>query len=187
MASGVNKVILVGHLGADPEIRYTPGGQPVANFSLATSESWTDKSGQRQDKTEWHRIVVWRKLAELCGEYLAKGRQIYLEGKIKTRSWEDRDGNKRYTTEIEAQDIRFLGGRGDGPQANPQGGYSNNKSSYSNQEGHQNANRGDAKAHGNQAHGNQAHDNQAHGNQAHDNHTSYDFGPPPITEDDVPF
>ncbi|MEE2961293.1 MAG: single-stranded DNA-binding protein [Myxococcota bacterium] len=177
MANGVNKVILVGHLGADPEVRYTPGGQAVANFSLATSESWTDKSGQRQDKTEWHRIVVWGKLAELCGEYLAKGRQVYLEGKIKTRSWEDRDGNKRYTTEVEARDIRFLGGRGDAPQANTQGGYSNNNNSYNNQNSHQNNHRG----------GSQSNDNQSNDNQSSDGPADYDFGPPPITEDDVPF
>ncbi len=111
MAGGVNKVILVGNLGADPEVRYTPSGQPVANFRIATSESWTDKSGQKQERTEWHRIVAWGKLAELCGEYLAKGRQVYIEGKLQTRQWDDRDGNKKFSTEIQAQQITFLGGR----------------------------------------------------------------------------
>ena len=114
MAGSVNKVILIGHLGADPEIRYTPSGAPVANFRIATSETWNDRDGQRQERTEWHRIVAWGKLAELCGEYLSKGRQVYIEGRIQTRQWEDRDGNKRYTTEIQAREITFLGGRGDG-------------------------------------------------------------------------
>ena len=110
----VNKVILVGNLGRDPEVRYTPGGQPVASFSIATSESWNDKQGQRQEKTEWHRIVVWGKLAELSGEYLAKGRQVFLEGRLQTREWNDRDGNKRTTTEVIANNIVFLGRGGEG-------------------------------------------------------------------------
>ncbi len=115
MAGGVNKVILIGNLGADPELRYTPSGQPVANFRIATSESWVDKQGQKQERTEWHRIVAWGKLAELCGEYLAKGRQVFIEGKLQTRQWEDRDGQKRFTTEIQAREITFLGGRGEAP------------------------------------------------------------------------
>lgn len=106
--SGLNKVMLLGNLGADPEVKYTSSGSSVCNFTLATSDSWTDKSGKKQDKTEWHRIVVWSKLAELCGEYLSKGRQVFLEGKIQTRSWEDREGNKRYTTEIVASDVKFI-------------------------------------------------------------------------------
>jgi single-strand DNA-binding protein len=106
----VNKVILLGRLGQDPELKYTPGGSPVCNFSLATTESWTDKSGQKQEKTEWHRIVVWGKLAELCNQYLAKGRQAFLEGRLQTRSWDDKDGNKRYTTEILASTVQFVGG-----------------------------------------------------------------------------
>lgn len=114
MAGSVNKVILIGHLGADPEIRYTPSGAPVANFRIATSDSWNDKQGQRQERTEWHRIVVWGKLAEICGEYLAKGRQVYVEGRLQTRQWDDRDGNKRYTTEVQAREVTFLGGRGEG-------------------------------------------------------------------------
>ena len=107
---GVNKVILIGNLGKDPEIRYTPSGAAVANFTIATSEEWKDKdSGQKQERTEWHRIVAWRRLGEICGEYLRKGSQVYIEGKLQTRSWEDRDGNKRYTTEIIAQNMQMLG------------------------------------------------------------------------------
>ena len=109
MAGAVNKAILIGHLGADPEVRYTPSGAAVANFRIATSESWNDKEGQKQERTEWHRIVAWNKLAELCGEYLAKGRQVYVEGRIQTRQWDDREGNKRYTTEIIASRIQMLG------------------------------------------------------------------------------
>ena len=111
MAGGVNKVILVGNLGADPEVRFTPSGQAVANFRIATSESWTDKSGQKQERTEWHRIVVWGKLGELCGEYLAKGRQCYVEGRLQTREWTDKENKKNYTTEVVATSVVFLGGR----------------------------------------------------------------------------
>ena len=103
----------MGRLGQDPELKYTPSGAAVCNFSLATSENWTDKSGQKQERTEWHRIVVWGKLAELCNQYLAKGRQAYVEGRIQTRSWDDKDGNKRYTTEINANTVQFIGGRTD--------------------------------------------------------------------------
>lgn len=108
--SGVNKVIIVGRLGKDPEVRYTTNGQAVANFTVATSENWTDKtSGQKQERTEWHRIVVWGRLAELCRDYLRKGRQVYLEGRIQTRSWDDKDGVKKYVTEIIATGVQFLG------------------------------------------------------------------------------
>lgn len=110
MASGVNKVILIGRLGGDPEVRYTTNGGAVANFNLATNESWTDKNGQKQERTEWHRVVIWGKMAELCGQYLSKGRQAYVEGRLQTREWNDKEGNKRYTTEIVAQSIQFLGG-----------------------------------------------------------------------------
>ncbi len=110
--AGVNKVILVGRLGADPEIRYTPSGAAVANFTLATSENWKDKDGNKQEKTEWHKIVVFSKLAEICGQYLNKGKQIYIEGRIQTRQWEDRDGNKKYTTEIVANQMQMLGSPG---------------------------------------------------------------------------
>ena len=116
MASGVNKVILNGRLGQDPEVRYTGNGGAVANFSLASSESWLDKSGQKQERTEWHRIVAWGKLGEICGQYLAKGRQAFIEGRLQTRDWTDKDGNKRYTTEIVAQNVQFLGSPGERTQ-----------------------------------------------------------------------
>ncbi len=109
--AGINKVILIGNLGRDPELRYTQNGQPVANFSLATSENWTDKtSGEKVEKTEWHRIVVWGRTAEHCSQYLAKGRTVYIEGRLQTRDWEDKEGQKRSTTEINAQTVQFLGG-----------------------------------------------------------------------------
>ena len=111
MAS-VNKVILIGNLGADPEVRYTPSGSAVANFNIATSEQWTDKSGEKQERTEWHRIVAWGRTGEVCGEYLHKGRQVYVEGRLQTRAWEDRDGNKRYTTEVIAHTVKMLGPAG---------------------------------------------------------------------------
>jgi len=107
--AGVNKVILVGRLGRDPEVRYTASGAPVASFSVATSEEWRDKdSGEKKERTEWHRIVAWRRLGEICGEYLHKGSQIYIEGRLQTRAWEDRDGNRRYTTEVVAQNMQML-------------------------------------------------------------------------------
>jgi single-strand DNA-binding protein len=109
----VNKVILIGRLGADPEIRYTPSGAEVATFRMATSESWTNKSGEKEERTEWHRIVAWRGLAKICGEFLSKGKLVYIEGRLRTRSWEDRDGNKRTTTEIEATEMKMLGGVGE--------------------------------------------------------------------------
>jgi single-strand DNA-binding protein len=153
MAGGLNKAFLMGNLGADPELRYTPSGQAVANFRIATSESWVDKQGQKQERTEWHRIVAWGKLAELCGEYLKKGRQVFVEGKLQTRQWEDRDGHKRFTTEIQAREITFLGARdgagggaprrSGGDEAGPSGGGG-----------------GDA---------------------------GFDYGPPPMSDDDVPF
>jgi single-strand DNA-binding protein len=105
MAS-VNRVILIGNLGRDPEVRYTQNGTAVANFTLATNEVWTDKGGERQERTEWHRIVVWGKQAEIAREYLSKGKQVYIEGSIQTRQWDDREGNKRQTTEIKA--LRFV-------------------------------------------------------------------------------
>ena len=110
----VNKVILVGNLGRDAELRYTPGGAAVATLNLATTEVWNDKSGQRQEKTEWHRIVLWGKQAESLQEYLTKGKQIFVEGRLQTRQWDDKEGNKRYTTEIKADRITLLGGGGGG-------------------------------------------------------------------------
>lgn len=121
--AGINKVILIGRLGSDPEVRYTPSGVAVANFSIATSEEWTDKdSGEKKERTEWHRIVAWRRLGEICGEYLSKGRQVYVEGRLQTRSWDDKDGNKKYTTEIVASDIQFLGSRDTSDGGRPSGG-----------------------------------------------------------------
>src|SRR5689334_6716630 len=99
---GVNKVILIGNLGQDPELRYTPGGAAVANLRIATNEAWTDKNGQKQERTEWHSVVMWGKQAEIVKQYLAKGRQIYIEGRLQTRSWQDKEGNKRYSTEVVA-------------------------------------------------------------------------------------
>lgn len=127
--AGVNKAILVGNLGRDPELRTTPNGQSVVNFTLATSETWTDKSGERVERTEWHRIVVWGRTAEMCAQYLSKGRTVYIEGRIQTREWEDKDGNKRYTTEINANTVNFIGprpsGGGGGDSAGgPSGGSS---------------------------------------------------------------
>lgn len=113
MASGVNKVILIGHLGADPDMRYTPSGAGVCELRVATSESWKDKNGQRQERTEWHRVVVWGKTAEICAKYLTKGRQVYVEGRIQTRTYDDKEGVKRYMTEVIANDVQFLSGGGE--------------------------------------------------------------------------
>lgn len=117
---GVNKVILVGNIGQDPEVRYMPNGNAVANLSLATSESWKDQQGQMQERTEWHRLTMYRRLAEICGEYLKKGSQIYVEGKLQTRKWQDQQGVDKYTTEIIVDQMQMLGGRG-GQQA--EGGF----------------------------------------------------------------
>ena len=108
--AGVNKVLLIGRLGSDPEIRYTNSGAPVATFRIATSESWTGKDGKKDERTEWHRIVAWGKLGELCGEYLNKGRRVFIEGRLQTRNWDDKSGNKRYITEIVANNVQFLDG-----------------------------------------------------------------------------
>ena len=118
----VNKVLLVGNLGKDPEVRFTANGRAVARFPVATSEKWTDQEGNRQERTEWHNIVVWGKQAETCGQYLAKGRQVFIEGAIRSRQYDDKDGNKRYITEIIARDVRFLGGGGRGGPAEGGGG-----------------------------------------------------------------
>jgi single-strand DNA-binding protein len=154
MAGSVNKVILIGRLGADPEVRYTPSGMPVANFRIATSENWNDKQGQKQERTEWHRIVVWGKLAELCGQYLSKGRQVYLEGRLQTRQWDDRDGNKKFTTEVVAREVTFLGGRGEAGEGKrgpaPEGGTADKPTPTTDEPG-------------------------------------FDYGPPPMSDDDVPF
>jgi len=118
MAS-LNKVMLIGNLGRDPEIRYTPDGSPVANFSLATTDYWTDKSGTKQERTEWHNIVAWTRLADLSKRFLTKGKQVYVEGRLRTREWTDRDGNKRRTTEIVASQMVLLGSRGETVEHTP--------------------------------------------------------------------
>jgi single-strand DNA-binding protein len=113
-ARGINKVILIGNLGADPELRYTPSGTAVCNFRIATNESYKDREGNQVEKTEWHNVVAWERLAEICGEYLKKGRQVYIEGALQTRQWEDQEGNTRYTTEVKAREMQMLGNREDG-------------------------------------------------------------------------
>jgi single-strand DNA-binding protein len=118
----INKAILIGNLGADPEIRYTQSGDAVASFTLATSERWKGKDGQMQEQTEWHRIVAWRRLAEICGEYLSKGSRVYIEGKIQTRKWQDQNGNDKYTTEIVAREMKMLSPRGAGAAGTGGGG-----------------------------------------------------------------
>lgn len=111
--SSINKVILIGRLGKDPEVKYTPGGAPVAKFSLATDEVFKDRAGEQQRRTEWHNIVAWNRLAEICGEYLTKGKQVYIEGSIRSRQWEDQSGNKRTSYEIIAREMKMLGSKGD--------------------------------------------------------------------------
>jgi single-strand DNA-binding protein len=134
MARGINKVILVGNLGADPETRYTASGAAIANVNIATTESWRDKqTGENQEKTEWHRVVFFGRLAEIAGEYLRKGSQVYGEGRLQTRKWQGQDGQDRYTTEIVANEMQMLGGRGDsagGPRQG--GGFRDNRPSQSN-------------------------------------------------------
>lgn len=124
--SSLNKAQLIGNLGAKPEVKYTPSGTAVAELRIATSERYTDKSGEKVEKTEWHRVVVWDKLAENCAKYLDKGRSVYVEGKIQTRKWQDKEGTDRYTTEIVAHDVKFLGGGGEKQQGG--GGESSNGS-----------------------------------------------------------
>ena len=122
MARGINKVILIGHLGADPETRAMPSGSSVANLRVATTESWRDKqSGEQQERTEWHRVALFGRLAEIAGEYLRKGSQVYIEGSLRTRKWQDKQGNERYTTEIVANDMQMLGGRGGAGTGAPSG------------------------------------------------------------------
>ena len=167
----VNKVIIVGNLGRDAEVRYTPGGAAVANLNLATTDIWNDKAGQRQERTEWHRVVVWGKQAETLAEYLTKGKQIYVEGSLQTRQWDDRDGNKRYTTEVRADRIVLLGGRGGGGE--PGGGdYGSRGSSPS-------GSSPSGPAPGGSAPGGSAPGGSAPGGSAP--------VPPDLTEDDIPF
>lgn len=131
----VNKVILIGNLGKDPEVRYTPSGTAVANFSLATSENFKDRDGNRQEKTEWHNIVAWRQLAEICGKYLHKGKQVYIEGKLTTRKWQGRDGIERYTTEIVADTMQMLGRAGEGSGSGQGQGYARTEHDDSSRQG----------------------------------------------------
>lgn len=126
--SGVNKVIIVGRLGNDPEMKTVSPNSTVTRLSVATSENWVDKNGQKQERTEWHRIVVWGKLAEICGKYLAKGRQVYVEGRLQTRSWEDQ-GQKKYSTEIVANTVQFLGGTNERTQSGSMSGATTGNSS----------------------------------------------------------
>ena len=127
--AGLNKAMIIGHLGRDPEMRHTQSGTAVANFSVATSERFTDKSGEKQERTEWHNIVAWGKLAEICERYLVKGKQVYLEGRLQTRKWEDKNGNDRYTTEIVANQMQMLGSGG---QKEQNAGDQNNAPTQSN-------------------------------------------------------
>jgi len=130
MARGVNKVILVGNLGQDPETRYMPSGGAVTNCSLATTAAWKDKqTGEQVEKTEWHRLVFFNRLAEIAGEYLKKGSQIYVEGELQTRKWQDKEGHDRYTTEIKVREMQMLGGRGDAAGAPSQGSYQRSSAS----------------------------------------------------------
>ncbi len=188
---GVNKVILVGNLGNDPEVRYMPNGNAVANLSLATSESWKDQQGQVQERTEWHRLTMYRRLAEIAGEYLKKGSQIYVEGKLQTRKWQDQQGQDRYTTEIIVDQMQMLGGRG----AEGGGGNSGYQRPQNNQGGY-NANQGggynQAPAQGGQQGGYNA--NQGGGyNQAPQGGNQSQPKTPPMAEpdfdfdDDIPF
>ncbi|MFZ0485677.1 MAG: single-stranded DNA-binding protein [Arenicellales bacterium] len=138
MARGVNKAILIGHLGRDPELRYSPSGAAVANVSIATTEAWKDKqTGEQQERTEWHRVVFFGRLAEIVGEYLKKGSQVYVEGRLQTRKWQDKEGGDRYTTEVVANDMQMLGGRGGGGGGGgpDSGGYSDDYNQDSSQSG----------------------------------------------------
>jgi single-strand DNA-binding protein len=129
MAS-VNKVILIGNLGRDPEVRYTPSGTAVANFTLATTENWTNKDGEKESRTEWHRVVAWGRLGEICGEYLSKGSQVYVEGSLQTNEWEDQEGNKRKTTEIRAWRMQMLGSRAQAEPLSNESFDSESKTAY---------------------------------------------------------
>ena len=135
MASrSINKVMLIGNLGGEPELRHTASNVPVVNFTVATNESWMNKEGSREERTEWHRVVAWRRLAEICSEYLHKGSQVYIEGKIRTRNWEDQSGQKRFITEVVADEMVILGGRG-GDSGGGSGSYSGSSDNYGSSSG----------------------------------------------------
>ena len=189
---GVNKVILVGNLGNDPEVRYMPNGNAVANLSLATSESWKDQQGQVQERTEWHRLTMYRRLAEIAGEYLKKGSQIYVEGKLQTRKWQDQQGQDRYTTEIIVDQMQMLGGRG----AEGGGGNGGYQRQQNNQGGGYNQSQGGYQQQGGQQQGGQGGYNQNQGggyNQAPQGGNQSQPKTPPMAEpdfdfdDDIPF
>lgn len=187
MASkGVNKVILVGNIGQDPEVRYMPNGNAVANLSLATSESWKDQQGQMQERTEWHRLTMYRRLAEIAGEYLRKGSQIYVEGKLQTRKWQDQQGQDRYTTEIIVDQMQMLGGRG----GQAEGGFQQQRAPQQNQ----GFNQGQGQAQGQQQYQQAPQQNQGGGfNQAPPAQPQNQSAPKPMAEpdfdfdDDIPF
>jgi single-strand DNA-binding protein len=183
----VNKVILVGRLGQNPEVRYTPGGAAVANFSVATSESWMDKSGQRQERTEWHKVVVWGKLAELCNQYLQKGRQVYLEGRLQTRQWQDKDGQTKYTTEIQAQTVQFLGAGAPGERSQGAAAQGQGASSY----GGGGSYGGNASYGGGQSYGSGSSNGGSFGNASSFGGDSFGnsapLSEPSFTEEDIPF
>lgn len=192
MARGINKVILVGNLGGDPEVRYMPSGNAVTNVTLATSESWKDKqSGNLEERTEWHRVVFFNKLAEIAGEYLRKGAQVYVEGSLRTRKWQDQSGQDRYTTEVVASEMQMLGGRQDGQQGGNQGGY---QQQGSQQQGNQNQNRQQGNQNQQRGQGNQ---NRQQGNQnrqqgGQNQQGGYQNNQPPQGgfddfDDDIPF
>ncbi len=190
---GVNKVILVGNLGNDPEVRYMPNGNAVANLSLATSESWKDQQGQVQERTEWHRLTMYRRLAEIAGEYLKKGSQIYVEGKLQTRKWQDQQGQDKYTTEIIVDQMQMLGGRNNNGGGNQggynqgnnqnQGGYNqgNNQNQGVGNQGGYNQNQGGNNGGGNQGGGNQNQGGQNAGKNPPMAEPDFDF------DDDIPF
>ncbi|MBW2704399.1 MAG: single-stranded DNA-binding protein [Deltaproteobacteria bacterium] len=198
--AGVNKVILLGNLGADPEARSTQSGSTVTNFRIATSEKWTGKDGQAQERTEWHRIVTFGRLADHCRDYLSKGRQVYVEGRIQTNAWEDREGNKRYTTEIIAQTVQFLGkgGGGGGDQGGGGGGFNQGGGQggggYNQGGGGQGGGGqgGGGQGGGGQGGGGQGGGGQGGGGQGGGQDSGGQGGggwdpPPPISDDDVPF
>jgi len=184
MARGINKVILIGNLGKDPEVRYMPNGQAVANVTLATSESWKDKNtGEQQERTEWHRVVFFRRLGEIAGEYLKKGSKIYVEGKLQTKKWQDNNGNDRYTTEIVANEMQMLDSKGGGGsnQYNQQGSDASNQYAGGQQGGQANQNQGGV---------NQGGVNQGNPNQNNNNYGSApepQMAPAGDFDDDIPF
>lgn len=191
---GVNKVILIGNLGQDPEVRYTPNGVAIANLRLATSESWKDQQGQTQERTEWHRVVMYRRLAEIAGEYVKKGSKVYIEGKLQTRKWQDKDGQDRYTTEIVADEMQMLDGRpgaGDGAPRQGGGQY-NQQPSYNQAPPAQNYGGGGSNYGGGNRNqggqGNQGNYGNAPAQQPQQNNPGAGFAEPNLDfDDDIPF